>query len=49
MIVVRRRLKANGETTKELIKELNAPNRFSRASKLYKDALEFGKRRKKRK
>ncbi|WP_369902399.1 hypothetical protein [Bacillus manliponensis] len=45
--MVRRRLKANSETTKELIQELNDPNRFSRATKLYKNAIELGKRRKK--
>mgnify|MGYP007020250379 CR=1 FL=1 len=45
----RKRLLAKEETAKTLLKELDNPSRFSHASKLYKDAIAFGKKRKKRK
>jgi len=45
----RKKLVAKGQTAKDILKELEDPNRFSRASKLYKDAVEFGRKRKNRK
>lgn len=46
--MMKKKLIAKGETAKELIREINDPNRFNHAMKLYKEAMEMDMNKHKR-